>query len=216
MPWLKRQMNHAGRENIERALKAADLKTCGEIVPVIARRSARYGHTPWLAAALFLASAESVGLGMGGPIGSAHLSPLAEALAWALLCIGAGWFASRFKSVRRILTPHKDRIQAVHRAAEATFHRLALYRARGDAGVLIYVSVEEREAVVLAGAGIADLAGAEHWKRTCALVVDAAARGDLSGGIEMAVTQCALVMAPHHPPQAGGQDVVLHQRLKII
>jgi putative membrane protein len=134
----------------------------------------------------------------------------------ALLCAAGGWLLARIPGVRRALTPKADRIQAVHRAAEAAFHHLGLQRARGDAGVLLYVSLEERWAVVLAGGGISDLAGPEHWERTCRLLTLAAAKGDLAGGFEQAIAETSQVLAQHHPAAADGPAAVLAQRLRIL
>jgi len=214
MPWLNRHLDHAGRERIESALRAADRATSGEIVPVIARRSARYGHAPWLAAALCLAAAESAD--WTGRLMPAWGHRTLAAAALAILCAAIGGLLARIPGVRRVLTPRGDRILAVHRAAEAAFHHLALHRARGDAGVLLYVSLEERRAVVLAGAGIADLAGPEHWEQTCRLLTLAAAKRDLGRGFEEAIAHAAQVLAQHHPALAGGPAAVLAQRLRIL
>jgi putative membrane protein len=214
MPWLNRHLDHAGRERIEAALRTADQATCGEIVPVIARRSARYGHAPWLAAALCLAAAESAD--WAGCVMPAWAHRTLAAAALALLCAAIGWLLARIPGVRRALTPREDRILAVHRAAEAAFHHLALHRARNDAGVLLYVSLEERRAVVLAGAGIADLAGPAHWEQTCRLLTQAAAKRDLAGGFEQAIAHAAQVLSRHHPAVAGGPAAVLAQRLRIL
>jgi putative membrane protein len=213
MSGMKRHLDHAGRERIDAALKNADQATAGEIVPVLARRSARYGHAPWLAAALCLAAAE--GLAAQGLL-PAWSESAGGAAALALLCAAAGWLLARLPLLRRALTPRADRAQAVHRAAEAAFHQLALHRARGDAGVLLYVSLEERRAVVLAGGGIADLAGPEHWEETCRLLTRAAAKGDLAGGFERAIAHSVQVLALHHPAIAGEAKPVLAQRLKIL
>jgi putative membrane protein len=214
MPWLNRHLDHAGRERIEAALRTADRATCGEIVPVIARRSARYGHAPWLAAALCLAAAESAD--WTGCLLPAWAHRTLSAAALAAICAAIGWLLARIPGVRRALTPREDRILAVHRAAEAAFHHLALHRARGDAGVLLYVSLEERWAVVLAGAGIADLAGPAHWEQTCRLLTLAAAKHDLAGGFEQAIAHATQVLSRHHPAVAGGPATVLTQRLRIL
>jgi putative membrane protein len=215
MRWLKRHLNQADRQRIENAVRESELKTSGEIIPVVARRSARYGHVPWLAGALVFAAFKGSGLGFGlllawgrPPWLGLGLDVLGAALAGRLLAL-LPW-------VRRILTPQPDQAAAVHRAAEAAFLRLGLYRARGDAGVLLFVSLEERRAVVLAGAGIADLAGPEHWDRTCAALTSSARRKDLAEGFVQAVGLAAGVMAKHHPPAAETAAPVLRQRLHIL
>jgi len=215
MRWLQRHLDHEGRARIEAAVLAAEERTSGELIPVIARRSAPYGHAPWLAAALVLAAAEGsrVSWALCLPWGHGAWLPAALDL---LSAAAAGWLLTRSSHVRRALTPARDRALAVQRVAEAAFHHLALQRARGDAGVLLYVSLEERRAVVLAGAGIAELAGPEHWQETCRLLTTSATRQDLAGGFEAAIAQAARVLAEHHPRTGATPPAALSQRLRIL
>ena len=208
-------LDHEERQRIEAAVQTAEQATCGELIPVVTRRSAPYGHAPWLAAALILAAAEGSGLSWSLALAWGRSRWLGVAL--DLLSAGlAGWLLTRWSVLRRALTPPKDRLLAVHRAAEAAFHRLALHRARGDAGVLLYVSLDERRAVVLAGAGIADLAGPEHWTQCCRLLTEGAAQGDLAGGFERSIALAATVLAEHHPRTGSNGAPVLTQRLRIL
>lgn len=215
MSWLKGHLDHDERQRIEAAVMAAEQSTAGELIPVLARSSAPYGHAPWLAAAVILAAAEGSGLSWNLALAWGR-SPLLG-LALDLLSAGlAGWILCRIPLLRLGLTPRRDRVLAVHRAAEAAFHRLALHRARGDAGVLLYVSLGERRAVVLAGAGIADLAGPEHWKECCRLLTEGASRGDLAGGFEQSIGLAAKVLAVHHPRTETSGNTVLTRRLRIM
>jgi putative membrane protein len=215
MRWLNRHLDHAGRERIEAAVKAAEAGSAGEIIPVVVRRSAPYGHVALLAAATLLAAIEAsrISWGLVLPWGTQPLLVMALDFLSAAL---AGWLLAKSAAVRHWLTPAKDRALAVHRAAEAAFHHLNLHRARKEAGVLLYVSLEERRAVVLAGKGIAELAGEEHWKAACAALIEGAAKKDLATGFENAVARVAEVLAQHHPKTADSGEAVLSQRLHIL
>ena len=213
MAGLSKVLDHNGRQRIEAALKAADARTSGEIIPVLIRRSAPYGHVAWTAGALILGLVEGVLLSAGAGVWAGRPWNAAGLL---LACAALGWAAARAAWVRRALTPRGDAVLAVHRSAEAAFHRLGLHRAREDAGVLLYVSWEERRAVVLAGPGIADLAGTEHWTRTCALLTRAAAAGDLAAGFEAAIAHAADALARAHPNVEGQATPVLGQRLRLL
>ena len=142
MSWAEYHLNGEGRRRISAAVDAAEHKTAGEIVPVLARRSAGYGHVLWLASVLAFAALAASGWSLGR-----HLLPwgvrgaLPIDLAAALI---TGWGLSQFAWVRQALTTRKDRLHAVHRGAELAFHRFHLHKARHDAGVLLYISLEER------------------------------------------------------------------------
>ena len=181
----------------------------------IVRRSAPCGHVPWLLGALIYAGAKLLGRGWAEVLPWGHgpwMAALLDLASAALLGAGLG----RIGGLRRLLTPRRDRFVAVHRAAEVAFHRLNLHRARGEAGVLLFVSLEERRAVVLAGKGISDLAQPGHWDETCRLLLDGAARHDLGSGVAAAVEKAAEVLALHHPHDPSTPRPELKGRLHLL
>ena len=207
-----------GRRRISAAVDAAERRTAGEIVPVLARRGGGHGHVPWLAAALILAGLSASGLALGPrclPWGSRWGGALSLALN-AGLAGGLGWLLGRWAWVRRALTPLKDRRAAVHRAAELAFHRFDLHKARHDAGVLLFVSLEDRQAVVLAGPGIHAKAGEGHWAKVCALLLKGAAGRDLAGGFEAAIAHAGAQMAQAFPARRREARGQLGDRLRIL
>lgn len=218
MRWMNYHLNAEGRQRVEAAVRAAERETAGELVPVLARRSAGHRHVPWLVAALVFGALSVSGLIRGGfllPWGSRWQGALNVALSLGLAGIlGAG--LGRLAWVRRALTPAKDRRAAAHRAAELAFHRLGLHQARHDAGVLLFVSLEERQAVVLAGPGIHALAGPGHWEDVCASLLRGAARRDLASGFEAAIAQAGAQLARSFPRQAHEDDPQLPDRLRIL
>jgi uncharacterized membrane protein len=104
----------------------------------------------------------------------------------------------------------------VHRAAELAFHRFHLHKARHDAGVLLYVSLEERQAVVLAGPGLHLKAEAGHWDKVCKLLLQGAAKRDLSAGFEQAIGHAGAQMAQAYPKKGREARPQLPDRLRIL
>lgn len=89
---------------------------------------------------------------------------------------GLGYFvASRSSTVRRWLTPGAVRDAAVRAAARETFVDLGVSRTRRRMGVLVYVSMLERRAEVVADVGIDPTALGPGWS-TAVGSLDAALR----------------------------------------
>lgn len=231
--WLNKHLNHEARQRVHWAVVAAEKRTPAEIVPVLVRRSSPHGHVPVLAALILLAllwgSGHSLGQGLlalswgDDPSQGRGWLP---GIAWGrwgakaldlLLCGLAGWALSGFARVRRWLTRPRDRVHCVQVAAEAAFHHLGLHKARHDHGVLIFVSLEERRAVILAGPGIASKADQEAWAALCDRLVRSARRGDLAGGYEAAISGCADLLEKHFPQRGKRPGASkLADRLRIL
>jgi putative membrane protein len=80
----------------------------------------------------------------------------------------AGLAASRSPMVRRVLTPARQRRERVEAAARATFVEKRVHVTSGRTGMLLYVSVLEREAVLMVDAGVEVLAATDKWREVVA------------------------------------------------
>jgi uncharacterized membrane protein len=214
MRWLNKHLNHAARERVHQAVLSAELRTPAEIVPVLVRRSVR-SHATALASLILLALLWGSGHSIGRlylPWGHWGARPVD-----GLACLLAGWSLASTARVRRWLTRPSDRKRAVHLAAEASFYRLGLHKAEHDNGVLIFVSLEERQAVVLAGPGIAAKVEAQEWNSICKRLVRQAGNGDLAGGFETAILASAELLEQHFPhPRGKRRKSKLGDRLRIL
>ena len=214
MRWLNKHLNHAARERVHQAVLAAEKRTPAEIVPVLVRRSVR-SHAAALAGLILLALLWGSGRSIGRlylPWGQWGARPVDVAV-----CLLLGWSLASTARVRRWLTRPSDRQRAVHLAAEASFYRLGLHKAGHDNGVLIFVSLEERQAVVLAGPGIAAKVEAKEWDSICKRLVRQAANGDLGAGFETAILASAELLEKHFPhPRGKRPKAKLGDRLRIL
>jgi putative membrane protein len=158
------------RAEVNRAVQEAESLCSAEIVPVIARASGRYDRAEDLAGfvvALLAMSAAWVLLqredpGAGGWDGLGLTLPL-----WALLSILVAGFAvgalvaSRVGLIRRLLTPAAHRRAEVAARARAGFFDARVHHTRAAGGLLIYVSLEERLALLLADEAVLGALGQE-------------------------------------------------------
>jgi putative membrane protein len=194
---LHPKLGHEARLRVKRAVEAAEATTTAEILPVVALRCANHANTGLLCGLLLLALLWGARLSLGAALLAwGHWAiPLVDAAA----CLLAGWGLAHLAWVRRLLLPRHAREHAVTLAAEAAFHRYGLHKAAEDNGVLIFVALEERQVVVLAGAGIHAKVGNEAWQRVRDRLLERASQGDLAGGFEAAIAEACVVLQAHHP-----------------
>ncbi len=195
--WARQGIDDAGFERVERAIAEAESRTSGEIVPILVRRSSTVGHVPLLTFTLLLVSSYVADLPDHLIVfGGSHGAWLAACwFAAALLALG---FA-RFDRVQRLLTPKPDQIQQVNQRAELEFYELGVRHTRGQTGVLLFVSLMERRAVVLADRAIAERLDPDVWQELVDLMIAGVKRGDLTDGIVRAIERCGELLAPHFP-----------------
>lgn len=82
------------------------------------------------------------------------------------LLVGAlvGFGVSRTTILRRVLTSARERRARVETAARATFVERRIHGTSGRTGILLYVSVLEREAAFVVDLGVEALAATDGWK----------------------------------------------------
>ncbi len=174
-------------------------KTSGEIRLMIVERSAVTGHVGPLLWAVLVSFAVMM-------IWFWHLELEAYERwwMWPLLMLGllgvAGWLA-RFPAIQRRFTSYHDLHHQVWARAEVEFHREGLSHTELRTGVLLFVSLMERQAVVLADKGIAAKVPANTWDGLLKIIVEGASTGRWAEKLDQAVRECGKYLAEHFPPQ---------------
>jgi putative membrane protein len=179
------------------AVRAAELKTQGEIVPMIVKRSSATGHVPHFAFLLLL-SCSLVSL-----IGLENWYPLEQRwiilIVVVLVCFAAGLALAPLTIVQRWLTPDWDMQEQVWRRAQSEWAAKKLQKTKERTGILIFVSVMERKAIVLADEGIAKHYPRETWQQVIDKLGEHLHRGEWVTGFEQAIQLCGEILAKHLP-----------------
>ena len=202
--WLQSHLKEEGLDRIEASVRKAEKRTRGEIVPMVVRQSASTGHVALTASALFLAGAYAGGL----ELSRAHL-PWGH---WAWLPLDllvaalVGAFLARFALIRRWLTPQHARARASYLRAKAAFYERGLDRTKGATGILLFISLEDRQAVVLADKAIATRLPKETWDVLCEMILRGARQKDLANGFQAAIAQCASILEKDFPARPKDKD----------
>jgi putative membrane protein len=163
-----------------RAVQAVEAESGAEVVISVRGRSGDYLHVgPWFGA---LAAVVMLAVVVFSPFEFSGLWIFVDPI-----LVGAlfGWLGARTDAVRRALTPRRVRDRWVADAARAAFFERGVRQTSGRTGVLVYLSLLERRAVILADSGCAAELPSGPWAEATARVDAAMARR--SGGPEVAL-----------------------------
>lgn len=214
---MTRAPSPAELEAIEAAVRGAEARTCGEIYCVVAEQSGHYGETPlgWAAGVALLAPVILLVAGIRVTVpgllddwSAAQVSAAAETAARSALVgsllLQAALFAVvamivALRPVRLALTPRFVRRHEVKRRAGEIFLSKNLHLTRDRTGVLIFVSLAERMAEIVADEGIAKHVEPHVWDRAMAALSEGLKRGEPAAGFAGAIGLCADVLAERFP-----------------
>jgi len=197
------------RARLSAAIRAAEARTTGEIVCVMARSSS-VGRTalpvviaavlalavPWLLMALTTLSLQLI----------LSIQVVVFLAASAIACL---------PGVQAALMPRAIRRALAHRAAMEQFVIRGIARTKQRTGILIFVSLAERYARIIADDGIAARVPQAHWQGAVDELIAHTRDGRVADGFIAAVEICGEVLATHFPSRGGGEDE-LPDRLYLI
>lgn len=185
------------RERISAAITAAERTTSGEIVAVVTEASNSYTYVPFLWAAL-------AALIVPWPLIHFTWMPvqtiyLIQLLVFLVL-IAVLWP----KSIRTALVPRAVRNAHARRRATEQFLAQSLHTTAGRTGVLIFVSVAERHAEILADHGIHARVPEGTWQGIVDSLTSEIALGRPADGFVQAIERAGHHLTEHFPP--GSRD----------
>jgi putative membrane protein len=109
--------------------------------------------------------------------------------------------------------------QALHRRAhiEATRQFLAqgLHLTERRTGVLLFASIAERYAEIVADAGIHAKVAPQVWDQAVAALIAGMRQGRAGDGFVAAIGQCGAVLAEHFPPGVLNRDELPNKLVEI-
>lgn len=227
-------LSPSDRAAIEAAVREAETRTTGEIYCVVAEDSSDYFETPlaWAAGvallgpALLLLGGVHVSVpDLGGEWTAAQVAQAADvvarnALVGAMLVQAALFVVTAIvvslRPLRLRLTPRALKRERVRREAQAQFLAKNLHATRERTGVLIYVSVAEHMAELIADDGIAAQVEVEVWERAMSALTAGLKRGEPAAGFAAAIGLCADILAERFPPRPGDNPNELPDAVVVL
>lgn len=197
MSWVNKYLSKDGIAQIEAKISEVEEKTSGEVVPVIVKRSSNVGHvapmmTLFLMVCLFFIRPHALDMLWVAP----------WVYMWPFILVGIFFIClmlAKYKWLQRVFTPNHDELLAVHQRAELEFYRNKVFRTEGGTGILIFVSVMERKAVILADKGISSKIPNEHWDDVLNKFNIQLKKGNWSEAFVQAIAECGRDLEQHFP-----------------
>lgn len=202
------------QQSVVAAIGRAEKGTSAEIFAVLARSSDDYRYVAGFHLLLWVLAA---GLLTAGYVWwrwidiSLPLFAMSQCGA-AVLAIAGVWFAP---GLAARLTPRAIRYRRAHGNAARQYLAHGISRTRGHTGVLVFVSLAERYAEIIADSAICERLDQSFWDEVVAGLIDRARRGELAEGYVEAIGRIGEMLAGEFPPEPG-DDNELEDRFVIL
>jgi putative membrane protein len=201
-------ISESDRQRISAAIHAAEAKTSGEIVCVLAQTSSDATGLPILLAALVALALPWLLVAFTAL--TVHRILLLQVVVF--LALAAVFCLPR---VRVALLPRAARRAVAHGVALEQFAIRGIARKKDRSGILIFVSLAEHYARIVADEGIAARVPQSEWQGAVDALVAHCSSGRIADGFISAIGTCGAVLTTHFPRTAGSRDE-LPDRIYVI
>ncbi len=221
-------MSDADRMRVSEAVTAVERRTAGEVVTIVTEQSDDYAEIAllWSILVAFLALAAlalfpDFYLGIydrltGGWMQEWHpRGVFAVALLVASLKFAGMWLLQLWRPLRLLLVPGPVKHARVRARALTCFKVGAERRTHGRTGILIYLSMREHRAEIVADQAIAAKVTPEVWGEAMAAMLSEIREGRVADGIVAAVDKVGIVLAEHFPLAEGDTNELPDRLIEV-
>jgi putative membrane protein len=213
------ELSRDDHDLVTAAVTAAERVSAGEVVTIVADQSDSYHdvglHFAVLAMLLvplaFAAAPQSwIDWAVGYWLGWNAEPSRSQIMVFLFAKLTAVFLIVRFllaiRPLRMALTPRRTKTRRVRRRAIVLFRAACEMRTRGRTGVLVYLSLAERRAEIVADRAITDKVDDEVWGEAMAALLAEVKAGRPGEGLAKAVEQIGAVLAEILPPTADNPN----------
>lgn len=200
------------------AVRAAEEGTDGEIVTIVSERSDQYRDAVLhyaIAAALAVVALAAISPGAFETkvnwFSNGWEAPDSRLLLFTVLIVETIVFlivryALTWVPLRMALTPRSTRARRVRRRAIQYFKVGAERRTEARVGILLYLSLDERMAEIVADEAIHKAVPAERWGDAMAALIDEVREGRPAQGMAAAVERIGKILSENFPKTEGDRN----------
>jgi putative membrane protein len=196
---LKDRFSEPDLLRIKEAVKDAEDKISGEIVPVIIERSGNYTIALYKSALLFAAIGFVFMIILDryiitDPSNTLYYDPVFiffVVIASGLLGVLLAMLSDSFK---RLFITGRNFEESTRIGAEAAFLEEEVFNTRHRTGIMIFVSFFEHKVIVMADRGISKVVEQRDWDELVSSLVGLIRQGKPVDGIEAAIQRCGKIL----------------------
>lgn len=196
---FKQQFSESDLQRIKAAVKDAEDKISGEIVPVIVEKSGYYNIASYkgaiIAAALgfilMIVLDRYVLVDTGNTL---YYDPVFIFMVVILAGIIGGVLPNFSKPLLRLLVSQKHLDHATSQRAENAFLEEEVFNTRQRTGIMIFISFFEHEVIVMADRGISKVVEQKVWDKIVSDLVQSIRAGRIVEGLEASIKRCGEIL----------------------
>ena len=189
------------KTRIEQAVTEAEKRTAGEIVPILVSASGTYAEVELLGMSVGLVLGTLAALIFHDPWAYVH-----SQLLWPLGGAALGFLLCTVPAVKGQFIARHRIAEAVHSRSLAAFTAHGLHHTKAHTGILIFVSLLEHRAIVLADRGINEKVAPGTWDEVVQMLTSGLKSGNACEAFCRAIERCGAILTQHFPRSADDVD----------
>ena len=196
---IKKMFSEQDLQRINAAVRDAEEKISGEVVPVIVDRSGTYTIANYKAAIIAAALAFVFMIVLDRYIitsdgNTIYYDPFFIFIIVAAAGIIGGLLTHFVDPLKRMFISRQYLDLMTRQVAETAFLEEEVFNTRQRTGIMIFISFFEHEVVVMADKGINQVVEQKEWDSLVALLISGIKEGRVVEGLERAIKRCGEIL----------------------
>lgn len=196
---LKERFKSEDLDRIKNAVKDAEDKISGEIVPVIVERSGSYSLALYKSALVFatLAFVFMIVLDryiIQDPSNTLYYDPVFIFFVVVAAGLLGALAATAIEPLKRFFITKRHFDEWTRIGAEAAFLEEEVFNTRHRTGIMIFISFFEHKVIVMADRGISKVVDQSEWDHLVSGLVSQIRAGNATEGLEHAIKRCGEIL----------------------
>lgn len=196
---LRQTFSEADLQRIKGAVKEAENKISGEIVPVIVENSGQYGTATYKGGVILALISFALMIVVDRYLitdasNTLYYDPVFIFFVVVLSGILGSLLVSVWVPLRRLLISQKQMDECTRQRAENAFLEEEVFATRHRTGIMIFISFFEHEVIVMADRGISKVVDQREWDKIVGDLVGQIRQGRIIDGIEAGIKRCGEIL----------------------